>query len=106
MLVTMAILESCDFFLRRKQIPTGDQKYTWTELPITNKMNSFCFFNLQDKGYTALILAGYKGFVEILELLLQYGAEVNAITKVHYSLGLDISIVRRQKCIFTVLCYR
>ena len=39
-------------------------------------------FNLQDEGYTALNLAGYKGFVEILELLLQYGAEVNATTDV------------------------
>ena len=42
-------------------------------------------FNLQDEGYTALNLAGHKGFVEILELLLQYRAEVNATTNVYHN---------------------
>lgn len=37
---------------------------------------------LQDGGYTALILASYRGFVEILELLLEHKADVNIQAKV------------------------
>ena len=37
---------------------------------------------MQDEGYTALILAGYKGYVEILQLLINHGADVNLRTKV------------------------
>ena len=40
---------------------------------------------LQDEGYTALILAGYMGYVEILKMLLDYGAEVNAQTTVSFA---------------------
>ena len=38
--------------------------------------------NFQDGGYTALILASYRGFVEVLELLLKYKADVNIQNKV------------------------
>lgn len=50
-----------------------------------NKALTTVAHDVQDGGYTALILASYRGFVEVLELLLKYKADVNIQNKVFIS---------------------